>query len=366
MKRLALILSLLTVAGCSRVPKIEGELDGLAKLSTQAERNGARRCAPRELALANAHVSFARVELAQGSILGAEQHLAIAGDNVRAAYELSPPHRCAERGFEDAPTPDDCDGDGIIDGFDKCKCEAELFNGFQDEDGCPDDPDTDGDGLADSVDTCVLLAEDADQYLDADGCPDADNDYDGVLDIQDHDSEGKTCALDPEDPDGFEDLDGCPDLDNDQDTVVDIDDACPMEPGAATDTPPGCPKKALAIVTDKEIKITQQIHFDFNKAVIRPESFPVLDAVVDLLRKYPKIRLEIQGHTDNKGAPQYNKTLSDKRARSVLEYVTKNGIDGSRLTSAGYGMERPIVPNNSNTNRALNRRVQFVRTEGTP
>jgi OOP family OmpA-OmpF porin len=121
---------------------------------------------------------------------------------------------------------------------------------------------------------CVLEPEDKDNYLDDDGCPEVDNDLDGVLDTADK------CPNDPEDPDGFEDADGCPDPDNDKDNVADLDDQCPNEPGPADGDRPGCPRKpALVIVTDKEIKITQQIHFEFDKDIIRKESFPILDAV---------------------------------------------------------------------------------------
>ena len=71
--------------------------------------------------------------------------------------------------------------------------------------------------------------------------------------------------------------------------------------------------------------------------------------------------MEIQGHTDNKGGPDYNKRLSDLRAAAVRTYLIEHGISSDRLTSHGYGLERPIVPNDSDNNRALNRRVQFVR-----
>ena len=117
------------------------------------------------------------------------------------------------------------------------------------------------------------------------------------------------------------------------------------------------------MVTDKEIKITQQIHFEFDKDVIRPESFPFLDAVADVLAKNPQITLEVQGHTDNKGQAAYNLRLSDRRAASVRKYLVKRGTDAKRLVSKGYGMTRPIVANDTDQNRALNRRVQFIRTE---
>lgn len=374
----ALLLAALGQASCAQVSMMRGDIEGLTKVSEQAERNGALRCAPRELAMAKSHLTFAETELDQGFVFKAKYHLDLARANAHAAYDLSPPQKCAERGFieEEPPPPDkppppppppgDADGDGYVDPVDQCPTEPETWNSYKDEDGCPDDPDTDGDGIPNSKDSCVLVPEDKDGYLDDDGCPEPDNDMDTILDDADKDpSTGKSCANDPEDPDGYEDADGCPELDNDKDTVADIEDQCPNEPGVVGGDKPGCPKKpSLVIVTEKEIKITQQIHFEFAKDKIRPDSFPILDAVVEVLNQNPKIRLEIQGHTDNKGSAKLNKDLSDRRAAAVLKYIVSKGIDPSRLTSKGYGMDKPIVPNTSDQNRALNRRVQFVRTEG--
>jgi len=374
----ALVLVSLGQASCAQVSAMRGDIEGLRNVAKQAEDNGAIRCAPRELATAKSHLTFAETELDQGFVFKAKAHLDVARANANAAYDLSPPQKCAERGFiEDEPppaakpppAPGDCDSDGYLDPQDqKCPCDAETFNGYQDEDGCPDDPDTDGDGLPNSKDSCVLLPEDKDGYLEDDGCPEIDNDLDGILDDADKDPQsGKSCATDPEDPDGYEDADGCPEPDNDKDTVSDIEDQCPMEPGVVGGDKPGCPKKpSNVIVTEKEIKIMQQVHFEFNKDKIRPESFPILDEVAAVLRDNPKIRIEIQGHTDNKGSAKLNKDLSERRAASVLKYLVSKGLDPSRLTSKGYGMEKPVVPNTTDQNRALNRRVQFVRTEAQP
>jgi OmpA-OmpF porin, OOP family len=147
--------------------------------------------------------------------------------------------------------------------------------------------------------------------------------------------------------------------------VPDLKDQCPNEVGSTTKEPLGCPTKpALVVVTDCEVKITQQIHFEYNKATIRKESFPVLDAVVEVLQKNPDIKIEVQGHTDNRGGAAYNKRLSNARAESVMKYLVSHGVPAHRLTSLGYGFDRPLVPNTSPQNMALNRRVQFVRTEG--
>ncbi|HVJ16585.1 MAG TPA: OmpA family protein [Polyangiaceae bacterium] len=357
--RASVAVSLLMLAtACSQAPKMRGQIAGLEEIVKQAERNGALRCAPRELAVARSQLHFASIELDQGFISKAEAHLWRAEPNAHAALDMSPPQYCAERGFVES-APGDRDGDGYLDPEDTCPDEPENFNGYQDPDGCPDDPDTDGDGLVDSLDSCVLEPEDKDNYLDDDGCPELDNDVDTL------DDTGDKCPLEAEDPDGYEDTDGCPDPDNDKDTVLDVKDQCPNEIGSTTQEPLGCPTKpALVVVTDCEVKITQQIHFEFNKDKIRPESFPVLDAVVEVLQKNPEIKIEVQGHTDNKGNAKYNKDLSNRRSASVRKYLVSHGIAPERLTSLGYGFDRPLVDNSTEQNRALNRRVQFVRTEG--
>ena len=345
--------TLLIGQGCGAANRLQGQIDGLNAVAAQAAANGAKRCAPRELALAESHLKFAEVELAQGFPSKAETHLLIAEPNAQAALQLSPPDRCLDK-------PGDRDGDGYIDTEDKCPEEPEIFNGIEDADGCPEDPDTDRDGLRDSTDSCVLEPEDKDGYLDDDGCPELDNDSDGLADTVDQ------CPDDPEDPDGYEDEDGCPDPDNDRDTVPDLRDQCPNEIGVTDKDPLGCPlKPALVLVTDCEVKITEQIHFEYNKAQVRQQSFAVLDGVVEVLQRNPDIKMEVQGHTDNRGGEEYNLKLSERRAASVLDYIVSRGIDSVRLTSHGYGFERPLVPNSSAQNRALNRRVQFVRTEGT-
>lgn len=312
------------VLGCTQAPKLRGQIAGLEKIVEQAERNGAMRCAPRELAVARSQLRFASLELDQGFVSKAQAHLWQASPNAQAALDLSPPQYCAERAF------------------------VEIG-----------EPDTDGDGVVDVVDACVVEPEDKDLYLDEDGCPEVDNDLDGLFDAADK------CPLEAEDPEGFEDEDGCPDTDNDKDTVLDVQDQCPNEPGSTTQEPIGCPAKpALVVVTDCEVKITQQIHFEYNKDKIRPESFPILDAVVEVLQKNPDIRIEVQGHTDNRGGAAYNKNLSNRRAASVRKYLVSHGVPSERLTSIGYGFDRPIVDNSTDQNRALNRRVQFIRTEG--
>lgn len=102
------------------------------------------------------------------------------------------------------------------------------------------------------------------------------------------------------------------------------------------------------------------IFFDFDKYNLKEASFPELNRVVKFLNDNPKITIEIDGHTDNKGSDQYNQKLSENRARSVYEYLIKNNIPESRLSYQGYGESKPVAANSSDEGRQLNRRVEFV------
>jgi outer membrane protein OmpA-like peptidoglycan-associated protein len=101
------------------------------------------------------------------------------------------------------------------------------------------------------------------------------------------------------------------------------------------------------------------VFFDFDKWDLRPESFMELNRVVKLLVENPAIEIEMSAHTDSRGSDEYNITLSENRARSVMEYILAKGIAPTRITSQGYGETKPVVPNDTNENRQLNRRVEF-------
>ena len=102
------------------------------------------------------------------------------------------------------------------------------------------------------------------------------------------------------------------------------------------------------------------IQFDFNSSVVREESMIRIDELAELMERYPKLRLEIQGHTDNIGGEEFNQKLSDARAKSVMQEMIKRGIEEKRLRARGFGMSQPVAPNDSERNRAINRRTQFV------
>jgi OOP family OmpA-OmpF porin len=263
--------------------------------------------------------------------------------------------------FEDedgCPEPDN-DKDGILDEDDKCPLNPEDKDDFEDEDGCPEgnQNDRDGDGLLDDVDQCPDDPEDFDKFQDEDGCPDPDNDQDGILDVDD------LCPNDPEDKDGWEDEDGCPDPDNDKDKILDNDDRCPNEPETKNgfEDEDGCPDRGRVVVTDTKIEILDKVYFEYNKAVIKSESYPILDAVAATLEGNPDIQLvEVQGHTDERGNDAYNLSLSDKRAKAVVQYLVDKGIDASRLEGQGYGETQPIERKNNEAAWAKNRRVEFL------
>ncbi len=108
----------------------------------------------------------------------------------------------------------------------------------------------------------------------------------------------------------------------------------------------------------KEI-VLRNIFFDFNKATLRPESKAELENLTQLMRENPTLKIEISGHTDNVGSAAYNKTLSEQRAKAVVDYLIAAGIAADRLTSVGYGFDKPIASNATDEGRQLNRRTEF-------
>jgi outer membrane protein OmpA-like peptidoglycan-associated protein len=279
----------------------------------------------------------------------------------------------------------DRDGDGIADNSDKCPDDPEDMDGDRDEDGCPD-IDTDGDGLDDDVDKCPQQPEDKDQFEDEDGCPDPDNDKDGILDTADEcpneagPLEAKGCP--DQDGDNIADKDdkcptepgvpqpnnperhGCPILDTDGDGIPDPEDKCPTEFGIPQPDNPdqhGCPKKYKLVVIKKDrIEIKQQVNFATGKAIIKRDSYYLLEEVADAIKSAGVTKLRIEGHTDSVGSDSMNMRLSDRRANSVMRHlIEKNGIDPAIMTAVGYGETKPIASNRTRSGRAKNRRVEF-------
>jgi OmpA-OmpF porin, OOP family len=283
------------------------------------------------------------------------------GDGIKDDIDKCPDDPEDHDDFEDedgCPDPDN-DRDGIPDKDDKCPNEPETKNGFEDEDGCPDslDLDRDGDGIPDKVDKCPDDPEDKDGFEDEDGCPDPDNDKDGIPDVDD------LCPNDPEDKDGFEDQDGCPDPDNDKDRILDKDDKCPNEPETYNgfEDEDGCPDKGRVLLHRGKLEILDKIYFETAKAVIKPISFPILNALAATMKGNPQILLvEVQGHADERGDDDYNMRLTEDRAAAVKTYLIEHGVENDRLQSHGYGETKPVCPQHNEACWSKNRRVEFV------
>jgi OmpA-OmpF porin, OOP family len=271
--------------------------------------------------------------------------------------------------FEDAdgcPEPDN-DRDGIPDIDDECPLVPEDLDGDADEDGCPEgeDGDRDGDGIFDNVDQCPDDPEDLDGFQDEDGCPDPDNDKDAILDVDD------LCPNDAEDKDKFKDKDGCPDLDNDQDRILDVDDSCPNKPETYNgfEDKDGCPDRGSVIIEENQIVILEKIYFETDSAEIQQRSYPIIDAVAATLIGNPQIvKIEIQGHADERGNDDYNLRLTRDRAAAVLEAIVQRGVDRTRMRSGGYGERCPIEDSHTASAWEKNRRVEFkiIETEQGP
>jgi OOP family OmpA-OmpF porin len=112
---------------------------------------------------------------------------------------------------------------------------------------------------------------------------------------------------------------------------------------------------------DKQGFVALDIHFDTGKATIKPESQPILDQIVVLMKGNPGLKVAVEGHTDNVGTAAANKTLSDARATSVVNAIVRQGVDAKRLSAAGFGQERPVADNRTEDGRAKNRRVELVK-----
>lgn len=261
--------------------------------------------------------------------------------------------------FKGCPDPDR-DHDGILDSVDHCPdipgvpnamgCpDKDLDSVADDIDACPDVagpvelkgcPDRDHDGIADKDDLCPDQSGPAKYH----GCPDRDGD--GVPDNEDR------C---PDTP-GLPVFQGCPDTDGDG--IPDIEDRCPTKPGPADNH--GCPVIKTEIIEQIKKRLAfaaTAIQFETGKAVIKKQSFPILNEIVKLLNEYPDYYMTIDGHTDNVGKPAKNLELSKQRANSVRNYFISKGVKSDRLVADGHGDTQPVGNNKTAKGRAQNRRV---------
>jgi OmpA-OmpF porin, OOP family len=227
----------------------------------------------------------------------------------------------------------DVDKDGVPDKEDKCP----DIPGIKENMGCPSS-DKDNDGVLDSNDKCPDLKG----SLSANGCPDKDNDG-----IADKDDKCPNSA-------GSKIYGGCPDTDGDG--LDDSIDKCPNTPGTVAMN--GCPE--IDVEDKKTLDIAMRaVQFETGKAVLKSESFTILNQIASILSKYPDYNLIITGHTDNQGDDTANQVLSEKRAKACYEYLFTEGIDLDRMSFIGAGESKPVSSNETPNGRSLNRRVEF-------
>ena len=219
-------------------------------------------------------------------------------------------------------------------------------------------PDTDGDGLCDpwvseeglaekyagtctGFDNCPEEAEDFDGYQDDDGCPDADNDRDGLCDpwVEAKGMLSQYAHI-------CKGVDLCPEQAETLNSYKD-DDGCP-------DEVPQPPKKVFVL---------EGVNFESGKSTITQDSYVSLMKVVDIMETFPESTFDIVGHTDNIGSKDKNMTLSADRANAVKNFLVEKGIAESRMTTQGLGDTKPVASNKTPEGRAQNRRIEFIRTD---
>lgn len=136
-------------------------------------------------------------------------------------------------------------------------------------------------------------------------------------------------------------------LDSDGDGVTNDKDQCPNTPKGATVDARGCWTYAAEVL------------FGFDSTEINSNAYPMLNEAVVILKKNPKLKVEVDGHTDSTGPATYNMTLSERRAKAVMKYFVDNGVNTAQLTVKGYGLTQPAASNDTKEGRAKNRRVEL-------
>ena len=228
----------------------------------------------------------------------------------------------------------DSDGDGVADNKDSC---PEVF-GLIEMDGCPD---SDGDGLSDKDDQCPEIPG----IIDMKGCPDSD--LDGITDENDECPNLAGDSLN----------NGCPWPDSDSDGILDKDDLCPDEKGNSINN--GCPELSNEIIQTLNELGTKINFMAESEKIIGKKAINALKEIKDLLDNNPNGNLIIEGYASSEGDEIYNQKLSERRAKSVMNYLIELGVNPDRLEINAFGEDNPIGNNETIIGRSKNRRVQF-------
>jgi outer membrane protein OmpA-like peptidoglycan-associated protein len=262
----------------------------------------------------------------------------------------------------------DADGDGIDDSDDPCPSNAEDYDGFQDEDGCPD-YDNDKDKIPDVKDKCPNDPEDYDGFEDDDGCPDMDNDRDGIPDSLD------ACPNQPENFNGFQDKDGCPDildrslqiLDNDNDGITNDVDKCPdsAETYNGFEDDDGCPDTVLTTdtISTKEIILEGSDLFEWRSSEIKPTALEKLNKTAEFLMNDPFVKWTVESYTDNNWDRDSLIFLSQQRAIALVRYFIEKELPSFMFKISAKGGESPIADNRFLEGRIKNNRIVLRRSE---
>jgi OmpA-OmpF porin, OOP family len=247
----------------------------------------------------------------------------------------------ATKKSEPVHSPRDSDGDGVADDIDKCPSTAAgaIVNSL----GCP--MDSDGDGVYDGLDDCPDTPPGALGAVDIHGCP-IDSDFDGVADYSDACPAGPVGA--------HVDEKGCP-LDGDGDGVADGLDDCPQTITGLTVDERGCVDMSLFAQA-----MVLNIGYESGSFEVDSKSKVELQQLALMLKAASNVHLEIIGYTDNIGAAQANRTLSEKRARRVRDYLRKLGVASERMTVRGRGETNFIADNSTAKGRQQNRRIEIL------
>ena len=325
---LALVLLL---SGCAvSLPAVRGHHDTLRERIHRAKALGAMECAPSELAAAQVQYRFASLELSQGDLNRADQHIQAGLDQADLAISAGvacPAEGVTVKDLLADPWPD-ADGDAVLGEDEKCPWVIEDRDGYLDHDGCPE-PDNDGDGREDRVDQCPNEAEDLDGYADEDGCPEHDNDGDGIADVDD------ACRDKAETVNGFADEDGCPDF---RPEHVDL--------------------------FEDRIEFRKPLVFVDKGHLVLGISHPPLRELARILMDNGEVTVLIRGHTHNRGEPDELMALSEGRASSIRDFLVLQGVETSRIAVEGVGPGEPIATNRTASGRKQNDRIEVRITGG--
>lgn len=137
-------------------------------------------------------------------------------------------------------------------------------------------------------------------------------------------------------------------------------DAAPTHSAeAAKKAPTAAAKKEVPAEVARLIANFQRVQFGFDSSDIDAESQAALKENAEIMQQRPDVKVEIQGHADERGTNEYNLALGDKRAQGVRDYLVRSGIDGSRVTTVSYGEEKPVDESSTETGWSKNRRAEF-------